>query len=103
MSLFVSFFSASVWLPVFAHAGRLLLAVVGGYGLSAQTMAGLAAALAWLGMADSEATVLCTMLAFLVHLGLLLWAYAEQSWCRLLACLLVLPVALQALAVWWLP
>jgi len=63
---------------------RILLAVVGGYLLTAG-LTGLAAAALGLVMPRSEAVVLMAMLAFLVYLALLLWGFAERRPSRLWA------------------
>lgn len=62
---------------------RVLLAVVGGYLLTESATALLAWALAALGMARSEAVVLGMLLAFVLYLGLLVWAFAERRLARL--------------------
>ncbi|MEY2933981.1 MAG: hypothetical protein RL033_4730 [Pseudomonadota bacterium] len=59
--------------------GKALLIVLGGYAASAAVSAGLALALARLGMDRGEAVVLSSLLGFLVLLGLWLWAF---SWRR---------------------
>jgi len=61
---------------------RILLVVVGGYLLTAG-LTGLAAAALSLVMPRSEAVVLMAMLAFVIYLGLLLWAFAERRPTRL--------------------
>ncbi|MEM1117331.1 MAG: iron uptake protein [Bacteroidota bacterium] len=61
----------------------MLLAVVGGYLLTESATALLAWALAALGMARSEAVVLGMLLAFVLYLGLLVWAFAERRLARL--------------------
>lgn len=58
---------------------RLLGAVVGGYALTALTVAAAGAVLARLGMVPSEAVVLAAMLGFVVYLVLLLWAFSVRS------------------------
>jgi hypothetical protein len=67
---------------------RLILAVGGGYavsaGLSALAAVTLPAATA---MPRSEAVVLASMLAFLVYLAILIWAFAERRLARLCAIL----------------
>lgn len=63
---------------------RLLLAMGGGYGASAGLTAFAAIALPTIkSLPRSEAVVLASMLAFLVCLALLIWAFAERSLCRL--------------------
>jgi len=79
---------------------RVLLAVVGGYWLSAGLAALLAAGLSAL-MEDSEAVVLMAMLAFVIYLLVLLWAFAEARLSRLWVVLGGGALAVQAL-VWWL-
>lgn len=61
---------------------RLLLAVVGGYWLTAGLVSLGALALAAV-MPRSEAVVLMAMLGFVVYLVLLLWAFAELRLTRL--------------------
>jgi len=78
---------------------RVLLAVVGGYCLSAGLAALLAAGLALL-MEESEAVVLMAMLAFVIYLLVLLWAFAEPRLSRLWAVLGGGALAVQVLA-WW--
>jgi len=80
-------------------APRVLLAVVGGYWLSAGLAALFAAGLAVL-MQDSEAVVLMAMLAFVVYLIVLLWAFAEARLGRLWVVLGGGALAVQIL-VWW--
>ena len=67
---------------------RVATAVLGGYllaaGVSALVANALAQVLPW-----SEAVVLMAMLAFVIYLALLIWAFAER---RLLLVLLVLGV-----------
>ena len=67
---------------------RSFLAIAGGYLLAAGLSALAAAALARV-LPPSEAVVLMAMLAFLIYLALLIWAFAER---RLLRVLLVLGV-----------
>jgi hypothetical protein len=72
---------------------RLVAAIGGGYAVSA----GLAALAARVlpvttSMPRSEAVVLASMLAFLVYLGLLIWAFAEPSLVRL--CLILAAVGI---------
>jgi len=79
-------------------AQRVALAVVGGYVLSAEAAAWAALGLRlWLGAA--EAVVLSAMLAFVLYLVLLLWAFAERRLLRLWLVLAVLPVASHILAI----
>lgn len=63
---------------------RLVAAIVGGYAVSAG-LAALAAVVlpAATPMPRSEAVVLSSMLAFLVYLALLIWAFAEPRLVRL--------------------
>ena len=67
---------------------RVAAAVLGGYFLAAGLSALAAEALAQL-LPPSEAVVLMAMLAFLIYLALLIWAFAER---RLPRVLLVLGV-----------
>jgi len=77
---------------------RVALAVVGGYVLSAEAAAWAALGLRpWLGAA--EAVVLTAMLAFVLYLVLLLWAFAERRLLRLWLVLAVLPVASHILGI----
>lgn len=57
---------------------RIVLAVVAGFGF-VTALAGLGAVVLPLvfGMARSEAALLCSMLAFVVYLVVLLWSFAE--------------------------
>lgn len=75
---------------------RLVAAVGGGYavaaGISAFGAVGLAAASL---LPRSEAVVLTSMLAFLIYLAVLIWAFAERHLGRLCAIL-----AIAALASW---
>jgi hypothetical protein len=70
---------------------RLLAAIGGGYAVAAG-LAALTAVILFItgGMPRSEAVILASMLAFLLYLGLLIWAFAERSLARLC---LVLAVA----------
>jgi len=61
---------------------RVALAVAGGYGLSSALAALAAAGLSAL-MPRSEATVLMAMLAFVIYLATLIWAFAEPRLARL--------------------
>jgi len=79
-------------------AQRIALAVVGGYVLSAEAAAWGAHGLRpWLGAA--EAVVLTAMLAFVLYLVLLLWAFAERRLLRLWLILAVLPAASHIIAI----
>ena len=63
---------------------RLVAAIGGGYGVSAGMAALAALALpATTAMPRSEAVVLASMLAFVVYLALLIWAFAEPRLTRL--------------------
>lgn len=67
---------------------RLVAAVGGGYAVAAGLAALAAVALPAAGlMVRSEAVVLASMLAFLVYLALLIWAFADRRLARL--CLLM--------------
>ena len=72
-------------LPILLHVAA---AVLGGYLLATGVSALVAEALARV-LAPSEAVVLMAMLAFLIYLALLIWAFAER---RLPRVLLVLGV-----------
>jgi len=79
-------------------AQRIALAVVGGYVLSAEAAAWGALGLRpWLG--EAEAVVLTAMLAFVLYLALLLWAFAERRLLHLWLVLVVLPGAAHILAI----
>ncbi|MEM1042757.1 MAG: hypothetical protein AAGI91_09020 [Bacteroidota bacterium] len=62
---------------------RVLLAVVGGYLLVESGTALLAWVLATLGMARSEAVVSGMLLAIVLYLLILIWAFAERKLVRL--------------------
>lgn len=63
---------------------RLVVAVGGGYAVAAGLAALAAVALPAAGlMVRSEAVVLASMLAFLVYLALLIWAFADRRLARL--------------------
>ena len=83
-------------------AARVVLALGGGYALTAAGVLLLAVALAALGMARSEAVVLASMLGFLIYLGVLLWAFAEPRLPRVVAVLLG-GTALYGALLWQLP
>ena len=72
---------------------RLVVAIGGGYAVSAGLAALAARALpATTAMPPREAVVLASMLAFLVYLGLLIWGFAEPSLARL--CLILAAVGI---------
>lgn len=79
-------------------AARLMLAIVGGYLVSAALVAALSAGLSAIGMARSEGTVLASMFGFVVYLALLLWAFAVRKLRVLCAGLALLAVGGFALA-----
>lgn len=63
---------------------RLVAAIGGGYAVAAGLAALAAVALPAAGlMLRSEAVVLASMLAFLVYLALLIWAFADRRLARL--------------------
>ena len=72
------FSPASSW----RMAQRLLLAIVGGYFLAVGIAALMSLALSRV-MPPSEAGTLMAMLAFVIYLALLLWAFAERRSARL--------------------
>ena len=73
---------------------RLVAAIGGGYAVSAGLAALAALSLpAATAMPRSEAVVLASMLAFLVYLGLLIWAFAEPSLVRLCVILVAVGAA----------
>jgi hypothetical protein len=63
---------------------RLLAAIGGGYAVAAG-LASLTAVILFVtgGLPRSEAVILASMLAFVIYLVLLLWAFAERSLLRL--------------------
>lgn len=75
---------------------RVAAAIGGGYAVAAG-LAALGAVALWTGglMARSEAVVLASMLAFLVYLALLIWAFADRRLARL--CLVM---AIAGIASW---
>jgi hypothetical protein len=76
---------------------RTLLAILGGYAFSAATSAALAVALARLaGMDRSEAVLLAAMLAFVVYLVVLLWAFTAPRLGRVAVVLVGGALACQA-------
>ncbi|HYD05306.1 MAG TPA: iron transporter [Reyranella sp.] len=78
-------------LHVAAIVVRLTAAIGGGYAVTAGVAALAAVVLPMLtSMPRSEAVVLASMLAFLLYLALLIWAFAER---RLLRLCLILAVA----------
>ncbi len=84
-------FPSLTGLPVFI---RLVAAIGGGYAVASGLAALAAVALPAGGlMARSEAVVLASMLAFLVYLVLLIWAFADRRLARLCLVLAVAGVA----------
>lgn len=73
--------------PAMTLSLRLLLAVGGGYALTAALVALGGVVCEAMGLARSEAVTLSMMLGFLVYLGLLLWAFAERRLGRLIVVL----------------
>ncbi|MBN9513027.1 MAG: hypothetical protein J0H97_06460 [Alphaproteobacteria bacterium] len=69
---------------------RLLAAIGGGYAVAAG-LAALTAVILFVtgGLPRSEAVILASMLAFVIYLVLLLWAFAERSLLRLCSMLVV--------------
>ena len=63
---------------------RLLAAIGGGYAVAAG-LAALTAVILFVtgGLPRSEAVILASMLAFIIYLVLLIWAFAERSLLRL--------------------
>jgi len=84
----------------FDIAARVAIALVGGYFLSAGLAALLALPLSAL-MPCSESVVLMAMLAFIIYLVVLLWAFAERRLAKLWLVLGGGTLAVQGL-VWWL-
>jgi|GEM_PF-6551830 len=74
---------------------RVVLAVIGGYFLSATLVSLAALGLSMLGMARSEAVISSAMLGFLVYLVIVLWGFAERRFRRIVLVLLLAPIALQ--------
>ena len=62
---------------------RILLGVLGGYGLAYGVVALMTVLLA-LAMPRGEAFVLAAMLGFLIYLVILVWAFAEKNLVRLI-------------------
>jgi hypothetical protein len=79
-------------------AQRVALAAIGGYAVSAQAAAWAALALRPL-LGRSEAVVLSAMLAFVLYLVVLLWAFAERRLLRLWLVLAVLPACSSIFAI----
>lgn len=69
--------------PALVAALRALLAVAGGYALTALAVYGLAALLTRAGLTPSDAVVAAAMLGFPAYLGVLLWGLACPSLARL--------------------
>jgi len=76
---------------------RAIAAIFGGYGISALASIGLARALP---LERSEAVVAATLIAFLLHACVALWAFAARNTLQLWAWLAV--VALPFAAMTWL-
>jgi len=88
------------WRRWLASGLHVLGAVVGGYALTALTVATTGALLARLGMARSEAVVLASMLGVVAYLAVLLWSISAKSVLRQWA---VLTSGAMAMAGWsWL-
>ncbi len=77
---------------------RILTIIIGGYALSAVIVQFLALGLAKLGMLRSEAVVASALLAFLIYLVILLWAFAERRLLRIFMVLCLFPCLLYLLA-----
>jgi len=77
---------------------RILTIIIGGYALSAVIVQFLALGLAKLGMLRSEAVVASALLAFLIYLVILLWAFAERRLLRIFMMLCLFPCLLYLLA-----
>ena len=77
---------------------RILTIIIGGYALSAVIVQFLALGLAKLGMLRSEAVVASALLAFLIYLVILLWAFAERRLLRIFMVLCLFPCSLYLLA-----
>ena len=73
---------------------RILAAIFGGYALSSLGAQLLALGLAQLGMLRGEAVVLSAMLAFVLYLVILLWAFAARSLWRIVLVLVLCPLVL---------
>jgi len=80
-------------------AWRVLAAGAAGYALAAASAAFLAQIMVLLGMVRNEATLGATMLAFIIQMVAVLWAFhctsAKRAWLGLL-----LPTAVISAAVW---
>ncbi len=83
------------WLAIFFH---ITTTVIGGYYLTALVVQFLALGLAKLGMLRSEAVVASALLAFLIYLVILLWAFAERRLLRIFMVLCLFPCSLYLLA-----
>lgn len=59
---------------------RGLFALLGGYGIAALWCAVIAR---WLPMAPLDASLIATILSFLLYAGVAIWAFAARSWRRL--------------------
>jgi hypothetical protein len=69
---------------------RVLAIVFGAYAASAAVVAAGVAGLILAGLNKSDAFTVCSMLGFLLYVGLALWAAAERRLMRLVLCLLVI-------------
>ncbi len=87
--------TSTPWLAIAFH---ILATVIGGYFLAAISSQFLALGLAKLGMLRSEAVVASALLAFLIYLVILLWAFAERRLLRLFMVLCLFPCLLYLLA-----
>lgn len=74
---------------------RSIAAIFAGYGVATLASIGLARALP---LERSEAVVAATLIAFLLHAGLALWAFAARDALRLWAWLAVVALPLAALS-----
>jgi uncharacterized iron-regulated membrane protein len=66
------------WKPALVALLRVIAAVPGAYVVSALAVGGIGAALAWFGMARSEAVVLGAMLGFVLYMLLVLWGLRQS-------------------------
>ena len=68
------------WRTRWSVLGRVLAASVGGYVVTALSMAALAAVLPWISPASPATSVLiATLLSFAVYTGLAVWAFSSRS------------------------
>ena len=76
-------------------ASRVLAAVIGGYLLTALAIAALAV---YLPLAPVEASLMATMLSFVIYAGVVLWVFATRSIWRVWLCMAAAMAILKALS-----